>query len=32
MSIFFDISESKNIVEKGEIAGYQHFLPFLECF
>ena len=23
---------SENIVEKGENAGYQHFLPSLQCF
>ena len=30
MRFFFDMIE--NIVEKGENAGYQHFLLFLQCF
>ena len=28
----FDLGRVENIVEKGENAGYQHFLLFPECF
>ena len=28
----FDLGRVENIVEKGENAGYQHFLLFLQCF
>ena len=29
---FFDIDLVENSVEKGENAGYQHFLHFPQCF
>ena len=28
----FDFGKTENIVGKGENAGYQHFLLFLDCF
>ena len=28
----FDFGSGENIVGKGENAGYQHFLLFLQCF
>ena len=28
----FVLGKIENIVKKGENAGYQHFLPFLQCF
>ena len=28
----FDMGMVKNLVEKGENAGYQHFLLFAQCF
>ena len=31
MAVFL-LDRVENIVEKGENAGYQHFLPFPQCF
>ena len=28
----FELERVENIVERGENAGYQHFLLFLQCF
>ena len=32
ISVYDRIKKKKNIVGKGENAGYQHFLLFLQCF